>query len=331
MKALQASHLSLFPITEAGQQLNMLRTLLSDVASIGKVVDSGAVARNCTASGAGLTQASVGQEASFVIQAVNHYDMKCNRGGDIFEVDALGDPSIKFLVTDNANGTYTVVYTSVKKCDFQISIRLRGVQIKGSPFTKVVFATVYFNKPSLILTDVLASRLAGMLPTDRRTLTHLGTCHDKTAFTPQYFWKLVKGKGKIVVVVRNTAGHVFGGFVEDVFTPIDKKTEDEMWISGHVSNFVFTLGGDSRAPTKLIKSDSGQVKGLFMGSMAAFLMGKKGCHDLRVESDKDDRFYCSPTVYTAAAPGYPDVKVNDTLLAGSREWEPKIIEVWTCA
>jgi hypothetical protein len=156
-----------------------------------------------------------------------------------------------------------------------------------------------------------------MLP-PHSTLTHLGTCQDKDAFTPSYFWSLVKGKGGILVIVRDTKKHVFGGFVQDVF--------NYGWnMTGHESNFVFTLGSSTTPAVKLLKTIPGDWKGVIMDSESAFTMGA-GC-DLWVESGC---FNCCLRSYATIAPGYPAVPLNDTLLAGSLQWVPEVIEVYMC-
>ncbi len=90
----------------------------------------------CTASGAGLESPFVGRLTSFVIQAVNCYGNKRTTGGDVFEVGVVGDPSIRFAITDNNNGKYSVLYTPTG--DASISIRYQGAHIQASPIGVVV-------------------------------------------------------------------------------------------------------------------------------------------------------------------------------------------------
>ena len=80
---------------------------------------------------------------------------------------------------------------------------------------------------------------------------------------------------------------------------------------------------------KLIKTDLSDPCGVWMGSGGKFIIGSD---DIRVEShDDDDYFYCQrPATYKTIAPGYDDVDLTRTLLAGSDRWEPDVIEVWTC-
>jgi hypothetical protein len=224
--------------------------------------------------------------------------------------------------------TYGVTYTPTGP-HVDISIRLHGKHIQNSPFSLII-PTLTLSQPSLILSVQLASHLAAMLPVKRLALTHLGTCQDQAAFTPSYFWSLVKDKGGILVIVRNTNGHVFGGYVQDVFTPISGwKIAGEAFVPGHDENFVFTLGGDETPTVKLSKTPGGS-HGVCMGAGDAFLMGRPGGHDVRVDANKGN-FYCNPSTYTTIAPGYPAVPVDDTHLAGSQFWQPEVIEVWMCS
>jgi hypothetical protein len=89
----------------------------------------------------------------------------------------------------------------------QVSIRLNGKHVRGSPFSKSFFYELIVSRASLILNDTIEHRRASML-SSRRSLTHLGTCQDKAGFSATYFWGLVKGKRDILVLVRNTAGNV---------------------------------------------------------------------------------------------------------------------------
>ncbi len=142
--------------------------------------------------------------------------------------------------------------------------------------------------------------------------------------TPDQFWKAVNGKSRILVLVRNTAGYIFGGYVEDAFIPRD----DVYWVPGHANNFVFTLGNKTGQPMKLLKNH-GDVSGVLMKSEFGFLMGwaSTTTNDLRVGSG----YCCSPGSYTTLAPGYSGVTIDNTLLAGSETWTPDLIEIFQCS
>ncbi len=133
----------------------------------------------------------------------------------------------------------------------------------------------------------------------------------------------MQDEGGIVVIVRNTNKHVFGGFVQDVFTP--RNHLSDQWIPGHVSNFIFTLGSSTSPAVKLLKTSPSDGYGVYMGTGWALRMGA----DLSVESGGGFNCY-TPKTYTTIAPGYPAVPVESRLLAGSRHWVPEVIEVWMC-
>ena len=71
-----------------------------------------------------------------MIQAKDVKGNNCTTGGDKFEVQALGEPGIKFETMGKSDGTYSVSYGPAQQSEFKISIRLRGIQIQGSPFKR---------------------------------------------------------------------------------------------------------------------------------------------------------------------------------------------------
>ncbi len=52
----------------------------------------------------------------------------------MFEVEASGDPSLKFAVNDNRNGTYDVAFT-LSHTSAKIVVRHNGEHINGSPLS----------------------------------------------------------------------------------------------------------------------------------------------------------------------------------------------------
>jgi hypothetical protein len=166
---------------------------------------------------------------------------------------------------------------------------------------------------------MLAPRLAAMLPANCLTLTLL----HKTEFnnlSPTCFWDKVRDKGNILVLVRNTAGFIFGGYVRDVYV----HKGDPHWIAGNPSNFVFTLGSNHTPAVKLLKTDAIE-EGVYMNEERAFMMGGGG--DLCVESGNTRT---NPGQFNIIAPGYPLVAIDANLLAGSPQWTPAMTELWKC-
>ncbi len=179
-------------------------------------------------------------------------------------------------------------------------------------FTKLEECTLVFQPhPSAVVTESLLPVLAAMLPSDNRTLTLLSTCTGAHSFTDKLFWNLVQGRGRILVLVRNTAGFVPGALVEDAF--VDSGT----YTHGRDTNFILTLGATTGVPVKLLMTDPSDEYGVCMcsqwdvDSICVLMPG------LRSASPR----------YLTVAPGYQQVVVNETLLAGSMYWSPGIIEV----
>jgi filamin len=89
----------------------------------------------CYAYGPGLEAAETFTPAHFTIVAKNCFDEELSAGGDVFDVTVNGpDGSVTPKVTDNGNGKYPVEYTVTKGGDYTIGIKLRGQDIKGSPY-----------------------------------------------------------------------------------------------------------------------------------------------------------------------------------------------------
>lgn len=100
-----------------------------------------AVAERCIASGEGLQAATVGQTASFQIQAIDATGQRRESGGDLFSVTCRGPARAHAKVTDNRDGTYTCSWRSSTSGAYYLTISLSGIQIHGSPFTPYVYPT----------------------------------------------------------------------------------------------------------------------------------------------------------------------------------------------
>ena len=128
-------------------------------------------------------------------------------------------------------------------------------------FTKLEECTLVFRPhPSAVVTYSLLPVLAAMLPSDNRMLTLLGTCIGAHSFTNKLFRNLVQGRGRMRVLVRNTAGFVLGAFVEDAF--VDSGT----YTHGRDTNFILTLGATTGVPVKLLMTDPSDEYGVCMCS-----------------------------------------------------------------
>jgi filamin len=89
----------------------------------------------CYAHGPGLEKAETFTPAHFEIVAKNCFDEELQHGGDVFDVSIHGpDGNVHPQVSDSGNGKYPVEYTVTKGGNYTISIKLRGEDIKGSPY-----------------------------------------------------------------------------------------------------------------------------------------------------------------------------------------------------
>ena len=105
----------------------------------GDINDKSTCAANTTATGPGITTAIPGRKATFTITSRDIQNCQHKRGGDVFVVKlkpAVGGDEIKVHLNDKKDGTYLAEYTVDKLFygKLTLSVCLRGVHIKGSPF-----------------------------------------------------------------------------------------------------------------------------------------------------------------------------------------------------
>lgn len=105
------------------------------------------LASACRVRDAGLTNAGVGQKATFVIEAVGANGEPQTSGGDAFFVSirysGMGT-RVNAQLYDNQDGTYTVTYKPISAGRCRISVTLDGDPLTGSPFA----CTVHSPQPS---------------------------------------------------------------------------------------------------------------------------------------------------------------------------------------
>ena len=167
--------------------------------------------------------------------------------------------------------------------------------VVSKPAQKAAPALNFVGGASAIMTPAEIAVLCEMLRTagGHKTLTKLPLSGGVTTD----FWGAVQGKGRILTVVKHkTSGAVFGGYVEDTFTPRDY---GDRWIPGSANNFIFRL--DGAQPIKLLHNP-GDARGVELSSDHGLCMG--GGTDLMVMHDTVGYGNCSPTSYTTCAPGY---------------------------
>ena len=86
--------------------------------------------------GDGLSRALLDQDAEFTIEARDSNGVRCVRGGDSFfvSVRSIGT-RFRCKVSDNSDGTYSVIYKSTVSGPCEIVVSLLGEALPGSPFS----------------------------------------------------------------------------------------------------------------------------------------------------------------------------------------------------
>jgi hypothetical protein len=280
--------------------------------------------------GSGLSACCPGKTSSFFIDARH---MAAKHEG--LKAYLIGDPETQVTFNDRGKNRFIGSYLLHRQSDVRLAVTFDGEHIPGSPFPKLVFDLTFTNGPSTILSDSLVSTLMLMLPSNRHSLNLLHS--SSNGITPAQFWEAVEGKSRILVLVRNTAGYIFGGYVENDFD-FEGVPDFAPWVQGHDYNFVFSLGNKTGKPVKLLKNVDA-YPGIIFDSKFGLLMGHCGqvnggldaligqTSDLRVGNG----YCCSPKSYTTRAPGYSGVTIDSTLLAGSETWTPDLIEIFQCS
>ena len=302
---------------------------LTTLPSTGSVHAHTIDAARCRASGAGLTSASTdGSENQVMVALVDQHGATIAHPTTAPQLTITNCADADITVTRNTNGEYIFVYKLARAGDHQVCVMYGGVHIAGSPFPALTFGPVvprrtlnYNGAGSEILDDASGAVVGGMLPLTLRTLTLLLRCHSGT--DRSVFQRAVVGKRNILVVIRNTAGYVFGGFVSSSF---DSFPGDALWKSADedVGSYVFSLRTRFGTPVKLISIAKHKSSGVYFWLHAGFVMG---CGDVRTFASSSQ---CKPYTYTVVAPGYASVVVDSILLAGSKVWTPQCIEVYHC-
>ena len=170
---------------------------------------------------------------------------------------------------------------------------------------------VFFNDiPSKILNSDMKKSLYKML--DRKRLKFV-LIHDQTKGKNSVnFDNAVRCVGPTLIVIQATTGHVFGAYVHDTFG------NPGGWVRGSEQTFIFSLKNIYNTPIKLLHNGSGN--GIHITSCGLHLS-----NDLVAFCSHS----CSPSVYTKIAPGYINVPVSNTLLAGEPNYTPQHMEVFS--
>ena len=120
-------------------------------------------ASKCYAQGVGLSSATAGSPASFVIQAVDSAGLLITNGGALFVSELVRGAFIQVIgSTDNGDGTYGVSLDVTASGTYTLAINTIGVSISGSPFTVDVFPSVTNAQSSSLSGHGLTAGTAGL-------------------------------------------------------------------------------------------------------------------------------------------------------------------------
>ena len=120
------------------------------IQSAGDISDRSTCTANTIAVGEGTERFIPGQKATFTIFSRDSQNRQRKRGGDVYAVELKANKKERYKfevdVKDQDNGTYLVEYIYYRYLplvpflgllsfdDYTLSVCLRGVHIKGSPF-----------------------------------------------------------------------------------------------------------------------------------------------------------------------------------------------------
>jgi hypothetical protein len=163
---------------------------------------------------------------------------------------------------------------------------------------------------SKILNKEMQRLLFKMLPKGNFKFTQI---HDSTkGIAASQFDIAVKGKGPTLIIIKNNLNFIFGAYVHDIWGASGS------WIQGSLETFLFTFGNSNNTkPLKLLHN--GGVNGIHITSCGIHLSG-----DLVAFCSHS----CTPTIYTKIAPGYDNVSLSTSTLAGANTWTISYAEVF---
>ena len=200
----------------------------------------------------------------------------------------------------------------LEKCNAQIA-----ALFKAHPYVTNGYVSSLFEMESKILTDKMKVSLSRMVMEELPT-AYSASLIPVAGNSTGHFDQAVKGKGKILVVIKAQGNqYVFGAFVEDIFG------SPEGWITGHTHNFLFSLGTGG-IQVKLHHSSANQ-DGVYISDCGLHMGDRQNNSELVA--------FCSystdlPRIYAKYAPE-SDVLPANTSISGPRgSFIPQVIEVF---
>ena len=232
------------------------RALDGAVQGWGHVTNSATCAALCTATfDRGLV---AGEEVVVTVRAMDAQGRPRTDGGDRVRVvlsssaaasaaSASSATSVAAEAKDAHDGSYEARVTAGADWDGgagALAVTINGRHVRESPFGVHISSALALRltPASQILDPTMAATLAricspmgGAL---RQLLATTASTNDKSSFDAA-----VKGIGRVIVLIRTTAGHVFGSYVHRTFGEGDWDVDD--------GAFLFALGNLTHAPVKL--------------------------------------------------------------------------------
>ena len=268
------------------------RALDGAVQGWGHVTNSATCAALCTAT---FDRSLVaGEEVVVTVRAMDAQGRPRTDGGDRVRVVLSSSAaasaasakatSVAAEAKDAHDGSYEARVTVGADWDDgagALAVTVNGRHVRESPFGVHISAVLplRLTPPSQILDLTMAATLAKMCSPMDGGLRQLLATNESTNRAAS-FDAAVKGIGRVIVLIRTTAGHVFGCYVHVTFGDVNGWVVDD-------GAFLFALGNLTHAPVKLKAAPgAGQVYiggncGLHVGyspnELVTFCAGNNSC------------------------------------------------------
>ena len=113
-----------------------------------------------TVAGAGIQEATVREPTSFTITTTDEKGNALETGGELFFIAIRGVAQVRARVTDNGDGTYTVVWQPPLSGRYDIAVSNFGIPLPGSPFFVTASTPQPCTSKCLLRGDALTAGIA---------------------------------------------------------------------------------------------------------------------------------------------------------------------------
>ena len=113
--------------------------------------------QRCYATGKGLEVAVVGEQTTLVVHAVDIDGRECDKPFGSMECELISEANdlVVGCKVEKKNSQYEISYQPTHRGNHQLSIRVEGVHIRGSPFTLVVKTPAHLRQRDLLMVSSL--------------------------------------------------------------------------------------------------------------------------------------------------------------------------------